>query len=353
MTKGLERRQFLTGLGAAAAAATLLPACGNSSTSPQPNGAELIPYDPSDWSPGYGNHGSTRIPISQATGQVPGRIGTYQNRVRITADARTPTDRECYVLNSTLGTADSEISSTWYPTLTNGRFPQMGHVHRATKHGAIVIDQDLFGGMATWIAVWNWDGKGELHAPIKAVTTSDTSDQPVILRWQRPKARPDLIVVSVDQPGGVRKHDRIRIVGTGVKGLDGDWTVNGIFEHAIFDFGVTGPALSIRDPSHARVVPSTPVRGLIEYQGTTVRSQYPRRVRSRVIGNLAQAKQWNARVAEPPWEPGVYRGGESWQLDLSKLPQHKVPHSGSCGILANHLAAGGHVDYDDITITRL
>ena len=353
MNETFDRRRFLAGFASTIAAGSLLSACSGSSSSTQPTGDDTILYRPSDWLAGSGKHGSTRLPITQTAQQGPGRLSVHRSRVRITADPRYPTKRECFVLNSTEGVEDSEIFSTWYPAAKNGHLPQMGHVHRASDGGAIVVDQDVLGWTTTWLSVWSWDGSRSPTAFGKIPATTGTSDYPVIVGWQRPKADPRLISVYLNHAGGIDRGDKIRIVGTGVAALDGDWTVHRLLKNAASVAMATGPLILLEDAAHASVVPYTPVRGLVEFQGMNPKELYPCHVRSRVIGNLAQAKKWNARVPEPPWEPGVYTGGQAWELDLSKLSHGRVPRSGKCGILANHLQPGGHVDYDDITISDL
>lgn len=351
MDQPIDRRGFLGGVAAVAGVAVLGGIASACASTPQ---ATLrFPYDPNQWLQHGNGRGSTRIPITQLPGQQPGTLHLHDNRLRVIADAAKPTERECFVLDTTTDSIDSEIFSTWYPTASHGVIPQMGHVHRATGRGAIVIDQDEFAPATTWLSVWQWDGKGRLVAIRTSAARTPTSDQPVIVGWERSAGRPSYVAVYVTQTGGIRNGDVVEIVGTGRPELDGRRTVYHVFENATRQLTVTGPLLLFRNDEQATAIPFEPVRGLVQFPGTDVRTQYPVNVRSRVIGNLAQAKKWNARVPEPPWEPGTYTGGQSWQLDLADISAGRRPERGGCGILANHIYPGSSVDYDDVTITLL
>ncbi len=351
----LPRRGFLAGLGAVAATAAFASSCSDSGSgaSQHASGYETIPYEPSSWVTDHVDGTSTTIAINRGDGQRTGTLSVHRNRLRVTADRHHPAVRECHLLDSTEGFVDSEISSTWYPQVVHGKAPQMGHIHRAGPDGGIVIDQDVFSDTTTWLSVWSWDGKNSLYKYGTVPAKNATTDRPVIVGWERPASNPGVIVVDVDQTGGVQPGDQIRIVGTGEPTLDRDWNVSAVYVNARYALSVTGPLLVLDDPGHPAVVPYTPIRGVVEYQAGNARALYPCRVKSRVIGNRAQAKKWNARVPEPPWQAGAYRGGQVWELDLSTLPKARVPDRGKCGILANHLKPGAYLEYDDVTITRL
>lgn len=293
------------------------------------------------------------IPISKDSGDdlsKPNILTVVGGYLRVAANSTQSTygnRRECHVLDSTAGYVDSEIRSIWRPPSvidTTKMSPQMGHVHRATATGGVVIDQNIFGSFDdTWINCWGWDG-ATLTEGTQLASGTGTRLSLKVDSFHRTAGTPASVYCRVDTVDNVQVGDVVTVAGTGEAELDGDHTVKYVLPSSNGVYGNTGPCLIWEDAVNTSTKALTLVSGEVGIKGPATglapRSLYPMHVASRIVGTLAQAKKWRVGTPEPMWGTRGYAAGCAWELDLASASP-ALPASGKCGIITNHLRAYG------------
>lgn len=287
----------------------------------------------------------------------PHTFSTVNGRGRFTARVPDGSLRTAYLFDGT-DWRDSEIRSVWYPPSSMDpakATPQMGHVHRAGSTGAVMVDQNVFGGYSsTWGAVWNWANPPSASTP--------TIDPAVTLGWKDALTRvtgfqivnATTIGIYLANEPGFEIGDAVTFAQVNAA-VDGARTLTAKFGQAWL-ITVVG----------ATPGPFTPVAGTIDYTAPAVsainpKEGYPMNVASRVTtpagGNpvtdsILELKTWPSWTFEP-----VY-GDPARSITVPLVSgSTTIPSTGKCGIVVNHLhtanVAGQYVEFGDVNMRAL
>lgn len=289
-------------------------------------------------------------------GSPPHAFSVVNGRGRFTGRISDGNLRIEYLLDGT-NWQDSEVRSVWYaPSAIDPAIlsPQMGHVHRAGTAGAVMVDQNIFGGYSsTWGANWNWNTPPD---------TALTIDPSAVLSWRDTRSTvigyqvlsTTTAAMYLNSNTNFAAGDAVTFANvTGV--INGSKTITAGFVNA-WIIGITGGTAGAYTPCAGTCSYTAPATNAVN-----PKEGYPMNVASRVTtpqgGNpvtdsILEVKTW------PTWAPEPVYGDAVRSITVPLVSgTTTIPAKGKCGIVVNHvttaLAAGQFVEFSNVTAKRL
>ena len=279
------------------------------------------------------------------------------DRLRCTSNSASGGSYRTFLLHDTFTATDSEISSTWWgPSVFTypSDVPQMGHVHRAqisgnTTVGAVVWHDVAFG--VPWVMNANsmhgdgttlTQGSGtQVGATTAYNRVENTARNTRIVRAQRAS---NVVTCYVARSNPLRTW----VVGDTI-------TITGMADSS---FNAAGVALTAVDASNnsftfaqvAADATDANAGGQVS-QSVGHKTIFPYNMKSRLIGDLLQFKQWAYGDPEPDWGDTLHVGQAT--LAQGAMPVPPSTGSGQCGVFFGHGISSSYREFGNITFTQL
>lgn len=267
--------------------------------------------------------------------------------LQVTANGSDPTlngNHREFFLRTNRNLENTEISSiffggtTWADIANRG---QQGHVHRFQKLAngrfrAFVAWHDMVAGLPTTINVGIWEGDGT----VAGLDVSNSSN--AILTQSPPASYPITLaslttnVVSINVPYGVGNYHYFRdndLVDTTL--ANSALNVNDV--RLTLGFGI----LMTYPKANADVTAIASGGGFIVKQGP--QADFPYVFRSRLMGNMLQAKLYRLGDPEIPWSLTT---NNAVYVAAGNVQDHKLPKGpGLSGVMVGHVSGGEQVRF--------
>lgn len=305
-------------------------------------------FDTVDWtwgqsSPTPGDTVNRTVELPPSTGRMGGR--GVVTAASVVTSAQAGDSRRASVFNDLDPMTDSEITSTWW---SPGAPAQQGHVHRLVNEGnpttqqAVVVWQNIFSGVDSSMLTAVWRGTdNNFNAGIGQIGTTFGDNEmrppPVVANVYLSRSSGTVTIpFGLGFPHGLETGDKIRV--RTLSPIDTGWNVDTV-------------TVTRTSPHHI----TWPQTGTGSYDGSVIitkRNDWPRRVKTRLVGRRVIGKVWHPNLPEPPWG----EKNNTWQVDLPAAELPIVP--GRSGLQVGHLTTSSGpvfrgVQFGPVAVKRL